>query len=147
MTIRFLLVRHARAEARHPDGDAARRLLPEGRAAFTAHARTLAATAHVVRIVTSPYTRAAETAAILAGATGAPVEEEAALGSGESSGKALLRLGASLGDGAALVGHNPEIAEAIALAAGTGVEVPAGTVAAIDADGGAFTLAWVRAPG
>lgn len=146
MTVRFYLVRHAHAEARSPGGDFARRLLPGGRAAFAAHARALAAGVDlsVVRIATSPYVRAAETAALLAEATGAPVEEDGALGSGESDGRGLLQHGRRLGDRAALVGHNPEVAEAIALAAGRQLEVPPGTVAAIDDDGATFSLAWVR---
>lgn len=146
MTARFYLVRHGHAEARSPGGDFARRLLPGGRAAFAAHARALAAEASLARIATSPYRRAAETAALLAEASGAPVEEDGVLGAGESDGHGLLRRGRELGDRAALVGHNPELAEAIALAAGRELEVPPGTVAAIDDDGATFRLAWVRSP-
>jgi phosphohistidine phosphatase len=146
MTVRFYLVRHGRAEARHPQGDAARRLLPDGRATFAAHARALAGELSVTRIAASPYARAVETADLLAEVTGAPVAEDGALGSGESDGRALLRHGRYLGDGSALVGHNPELAEAIALAAGRQLEVPPGAVAAIDEDGGVFRLAWLRAP-
>jgi phosphohistidine phosphatase len=146
VTIRFFLVRHARAEAHHPQGDAARRLLPEGRAAFAAHARALARDLPLARIATSPFARAVETAELLSGATGAAVEEDAALGSGESDGRGLLRHGRLLGDRSALVGHNPEIREAIALAAGKALDVPPGTVAAVDEDAGEFRLAWLRAP-
>lgn len=146
MTVRFYLVRHGRAEARHPAGDTARRLLPQGRAAFAAHARALAAELRLARIATSPYARAQETAALLGEATGAPVEPIAELSSGASDGKAILRLGAALGDGAALVGHNPEIAAAVALAAGRDVEVPPGTVVAIETDGGAVRVAWLKSP-
>jgi phosphohistidine phosphatase len=146
MTVRFYLVRHGRAEARHPQGDAARRLLPDGRARFEAHARTLAPEVSLARIATSPYARALETAELLAAATGAPVEEDGALGAGTTDGRGLLRHGRLLGDRSALVGHNPEIAEAIALAAGRQVEVPPGAVAAVDEDGGTFRLAWLRAP-
>jgi phosphohistidine phosphatase len=146
MTVRFFLVRHGRAEGHHPGGDAARRLVPEGAAAFAALARALAPDLKVTRIAASPLARAAETAALLAAATGAPVEEEAALGPGASDGRALLSLGLALGDGAALVGHNPELAEAGALAAGRDVEVPPGTVAAVDAGGGSCRLAWLRRP-
>jgi phosphohistidine phosphatase len=146
MTLRFYLVRHGRAEARHPQGDAARRLLPGGRAAFEAHARALAPALSLARIATSPFTRAVETAALLSEATGAPVEEDPALGSGESDGRGMLRHGRYLGDRSALVGHNPELAEAVALAAGREVEVPPGAVAAIDEDAGVFRLAWIRAP-
>jgi phosphohistidine phosphatase len=144
--IRFYLVRHGRAEARHPAGDAARRLLPEGRAQFAALARALAPELRVSRIVTSPFARAVETATLLSEATGAPMDQDAELSSGASAGRAILRHGAALGERAALVGHNPELAEAIALAAGRQVEVPPGSIVAIDADDGEFQLAWSRAP-
>jgi phosphohistidine phosphatase len=146
VTVRFYLVRHGRAEARHPAGDAARHLLPEGRDAFAAFARAVGPELRLARIATSPFARAAETAAILSDATGAPVDQDPELSAGASPGRALLRHGLALGERVALVGHNPEIAEAVALAAGRQVEVPPGTIAAIDADGGAFRLAWTRSP-
>jgi phosphohistidine phosphatase len=146
VTVHFYLVRHGRAEASNPGGDEARRLLPQGRDAFADHARAVAPELAVSRIATSPFARAAETAALLGAATGAPVQDEPALRSGASGGSEVLRLGLALGGGAALVGHNPELAEAIALAAGRPQEVPPGAIAAIDADGGAFRLAWLRAP-
>lgn len=58
----------------------------------------------------------------------------------------LVRHGRLLGDRSALVGHHPELAEAVALAAGKQLEVPPGSVAAIDEDGGALRLAWPRSP-
>lgn len=143
--IRFYLVRHGRAEAAAAD-DASRRLTPEGRAEVTAHATRLSARLAPSRIATSPLLRARETADLLAGATGAPVEEEPALASGRSSGREVLALGRALGAGAALVGHNPELAEAIALASGRHEEVRPGAVAAVDADAGGFRLAWLEQP-
>jgi phosphohistidine phosphatase len=143
-TTRFYLVRHGKAEPKGAAGDAARTLTPEGRERFAARAAALAPRLALSRVVTSPFVRARQTAELLAGATGAPVEEEAALASGASSGSDLLLLGLRLGAGAALVGHNPEVAEAVALAAGRGVDVEAGAVAAVDADGGRFTLAWLE---
>lgn len=137
------LVRHAKAEGSAPGGDAARRLTPEGRAAFAALAAALAGEVRVTRVVSSPFTRARQTAELLAEATGAPVELEAALASGASSGRELLALLARLGPGAALVGHNPEVAEAVALAGRREAEVRPGTVAAIEPGG---ALAWLRAP-
>jgi phosphohistidine phosphatase len=146
--VRFLLVRHGRAEANNKGGDAARRLLLEGREELTEHFRALSWDDHAIeRIVTSPFVRARETAELLSAATGAPVEEEEALASGKSTGADLLRLGARLGAGTALVGHNPEFAQAIAAAAGRELAVPPGSVAAIEAEGGGFRLAWLRAPG
>lgn len=144
--VRFYLVRHGRAEPKHPDGDAARRLTAEGRAGFAAHARAVAPDVALSRILSSPFARARETARLLGKATGARVEEEAALASGASPAGDVLRLGRTLGAGVALVGHNPELAEAVALAAGRNLEVPPGAIAAIDADDAGFRLAWLRAP-
>lgn len=143
--LRFYLVRHATAEPKHI-ADHARRLTPDGRVRFAAHAEAIAGDLSLSRIVTSPFTRARETADLLARATGAPVEEDAALASGASSGGDVLALGRRLGAGVALVGHNPEIAEAVALAAGKDVETATGAVAAIDVEGTAFRLAWLRPP-
>ena len=142
---RFYLVRHAKAEPKSGE-DAGRRLTAEGRARFAAHARAVAPDLTLSRVVTSPLARARETAELLAAATGAPVEEEAALASGASSGADVLRLARSIGPGVALVGHNPEVAEAVALAAGGDRDVPPGAIAAVDADGSGFRLAWLRAP-
>lgn len=146
MTVRFHLVRHGDAAPKDARGDAARPLTPAGRERFAAHARALAPRLALSRIATSPLARARETADLLAGATGAAVLEEPALASGASSGRELLALGLRLGAGAALVGHNPEIADALAAAAGRQVEVRPGTIAAIDAEAGAFRLAWLVAP-
>jgi phosphohistidine phosphatase len=145
--VRFYLVRHGRAEARHPAGDAARRLTAEGRARFEAHARALAAEVAVSSVLASPLARARETADLLGAATGAAVAEEPALASGASSGPELLALARRLGGGVALVGHNPELAEAVAVAAGGPRELEPGAVAAVDADGSGYRLAWLRAPG
>lgn len=139
----YYLVRHAKAEGSAPGGDAARRLTEQGRRHFEALLAALGPDLAVGRVVTSPFARARETAALLAAATGAPVAEEPRLASGASDGRALLSLAASLGVGAALVGHNPEIADAIALAGQGGVEVPPGTVAALGPDG---RLRWLRRP-
>jgi len=145
-TVRFYLVRHAKAEAKDAAEDAARRLTREGRERFAAHAKAVAPRLAVSRIVTSPFARARETADLLARETGAEVVEESALASGASSGTDLLALGRRLGAGAALVGHNPELAEAVSLVAGKGLDVKTGAVAAIDADDDGLRLAWIEAP-
>lgn len=143
MPRRFYLVRHAKAEASAVGGDAARRLTDKGRRHFAALVAGLADEVEISRILTSPFTRARETAALLAEATGAPVEVEPKLASGASDGREILALGAAAGKGVALVGHNPEMAQAIALAGGKGAEVPPGTVAAVRLDG---RLDWQKAP-
>jgi phosphohistidine phosphatase len=145
---RVYLVRHAKAEPQGVGDDASRPLTPEGRARFEEAALRLAKKLALRRVGTSPLVRARETADILAAATGVAVVEEPALASGTVSGKALLVLVRGAGDGTALVGHNPELAEAIALAAGRAVEVKPGAIAAldVDADLGTVTLAWIEAP-
>ena len=139
------LVRHAEAEKGGGGPDAERRLTPAGRAAFEALARALAPSVRLARIVASPYRRARETAEILAAATGAPVEIEAALGAGCCTGPEVLALARAGGGGVALVGHNPEMAEAVVLAAGGDRAVPPGAVAAVEA-GPPWRLDWLRAP-
>jgi phosphohistidine phosphatase len=139
----WYLIRHGRAEGIAPGGDAGRRLTPEGRDAFREMVRGLVGRLVVQRILTSPFLRARQTADLLASMIGAPIELEEELSSGASTPARLLALGARLGEGTALVGHNPELAEAIGLAAGRDVEVPPGTVAAIGLDG---RLAWLAHP-
>lgn len=142
---RFYLVRHGEAEGGASGGDAARRLTPGGRARFAALARAVGPRLALSRILTSPLLRARETAELLAGATGAAVQEDDALGSARSTGGDLLQLGRRAGAGAALVGHNPELAEAVGLAGGDH-RLPPGAIAAIDVDGETCTLAWLEAP-
>lgn len=143
VTGHFYLVRHGKAEESAPGGDEARRLTAAGREAFAARTRRLAGELRVRRILTSPLARARETAALLAAASGAPVEVEPRLASGVSDGRELLALGAALGAGVALVGHNPELAEAVALAGGRDAAVKPGAVAAVGLDG---RLAWLSGP-
>jgi phosphohistidine phosphatase len=150
MTVRFLLVRHARAE-KHAASDEARRLTPEGRERFLALLRALQreGSLAVERIATSPYVRTRQTADLLAGVTGASVEEEPALASGASTGGEVLALArrlAGAGRGVALCGHNPEIAEAIGIAAGGSPEVKPGSVALIEEGPAGARLVWLRLP-
>jgi phosphohistidine phosphatase len=142
----FYLVRHAKAEQSHDGDDEARRLTPEGRLAFRAVATRLRGRVRLDRILTSPFARARETAEILSEITGAPVVEEEALASGSSTGRDILALARRSGPRVALVGHNPEMAEAVALAAGRDEKVRPGTIAACEAEG-ALSLAWLEAPG
>ncbi|HET8725795.1 MAG TPA: histidine phosphatase family protein, partial [Anaeromyxobacteraceae bacterium] len=118
------LVRHAEAAAGGADAD--RRLTAAGRAAFTDLAVGLGPLLAVKRILSSPFRRARETAGLLSRATGAPDAVEDELASGHFGGRELLALLRDRGPGVALVGHNPEVAEAIALAAGRDVAVPPG---------------------
>ncbi len=144
--IRIYLVRHGKAESDAPGGDGARRLTADGRRRFYALAGEVAERLELTRILSSPVLRARETAEILAAATGAPLEIADDLAPGRSGGRALLALARRAGAGAALVGHNPEMAEAIALAAGKERKVKPGAVAALDFGSGGPELAWLEAP-
>jgi phosphohistidine phosphatase len=142
---RVYLVRHGDAEPSR-GVDAARRLTPSGRAEFERHARALVAELAIRRVVTSPLLRARETAELLAAVTGARLEEDGALASGASSGAALLARLAREPAGTALVGHNPELAEALGKAAGRDLGMRKGEIAALDVEGGRVSVAWHRAP-
>jgi phosphohistidine phosphatase len=143
---RVYLVRHAKAEPNAGD-DTARRITPDGRARFVRLLAALGGRLAVSRVVTSPFVRARETAELLARATGAPLEEDPRLASGASEGGELLALARTAPPGTAFVGHNPELAEAVARAAGRDVEVKPGAVAELAVDGQSVRLAWIERPG
>jgi phosphohistidine phosphatase len=144
----LLLVRHARAEDEHPLGDEARGLDRKGRRDFREHARALARRVKLRGIASSPLVRAVQTAEILGAAAGL---EEIAI-RGELSGgdpDAVLRLARELGDGWALVGHNPDLALAAASAVGRAeaIRLRKGAAVALVPDGERWSLAWLAAPG
>lgn len=141
---RIYLVRHGKAEREHAHGDAARRLSPDGRARFQKLLLEAGAQLKVLRILTSPFARTRQTADLLAAAVHAPVEEVEELAPGRSTGREVLRLARGAGDGTAVVGHNPEMAEAISIAAGRAEEVKPGTVAAVDLLPDGPKLAWLQ---
>lgn len=146
MTVqRVYLVRHAKAEP-HAGDDAARRLTSEGRERFARHLGALRGRLAIARVVTSPFVRARQTAELLARATGAALEEDPRLGSGASEGDELLDLVREAAPGTAFVGHNPELAAAVARAAGRDVEVKPGAVAELAVDGRSVRLTWLEAP-
>lgn len=139
-------MRHAAAERGDAASDRDRHLTEAGRHAFAMLAAARAADMRVRTVLTSPFVRARETGSILAEAVGAPLEDREMLGAGHSTGAGLLRLGREAGEGAALVGHNPEVAEAIVLAAGASRTVPPGTVAAVEAGDVGYRLLWLHSP-
>jgi phosphohistidine phosphatase len=143
---RVYLVRHAKAEPHSGGDDDERRLTPEGRARFGALVKKLHRRLRVVRVLTSPLVRARETAEILARATGAPLEEAPRLAAGRSGARDLLAMVRRAAPGTALVGHNPEIAEALADLDEAELEVKPGAVAALDVEGDKVRLAWLEIP-
>lgn len=141
------LVRHAKAEKESgAGGDAGRRLTRDGREAFAHLVAARRRDLHVTRILSSPFARAMETARLLADATGAPIEEEPELASGCCGGGELVALARRVGPGVALVGHNPEVREAVASVAGGDEEVPPGTIAALALGHADARLIWIASP-
>ena len=138
------LVRHGKAEPRSDD-DASRRLTPEGRARFLRLLSLLGDRLRVSRVLTSPLARARETAEMLARYRAAPLYLEAALAPGSSSGREILAMVREAASGTALVGHNPELAEALALCAGE-QQLKPGAIAELTILGKEVSLAWLERP-
>jgi phosphohistidine phosphatase len=140
------LIRHAEAAGGAGGPDADRRVTERGRASFERLLASIGPALSVERVLTSPFLRAQETAEFLRRSAGAPVETADELASGQASGRELLAFARQAGPGSALVGHNPEIAEAVALAAGETSPVPPGTIASLDLSGQRPRLLWLRSP-
>ena len=146
MSLPVYLVRHAEAGSGLGGKDADRKLTGSGRAGFERLLAALGQTLSVKRVLSSPLLRARETAEMLGRAAGAPVEPSDDLASGHATGREMLALARQAGPGAALVGHNPEIAEAVALASGSPAPVPPGTIAALDLSRPRPRMLWLRSP-
>ncbi|MEF8833930.1 MAG: histidine phosphatase family protein [Halofilum sp. (in: g-proteobacteria)] len=117
-----LVIRHGAAEERAASGlDADRALTADGRDAMTDAARGLAVAAPAPDVVlTSPFTRAMETADVVARAFGGTaVEQLDALASGASAADILAALARRCelpGGGFAVVGHEPDLGRFISYA-------------------------------
>ena len=147
-----LLVRHGKAEDKHPLGDAARALTAEGRTELAVHARKLEAHLGLVGILTSPAVRAVQTAEIFAeicGVTEVLVKGE--LGVDRASAGSIEALCRAAGPGWALVGHNPSMAEALAHLVAHERGVPrfrkGAVVALVPGRALPWELAWAASPG
>jgi phosphohistidine phosphatase len=157
--IELYLVRHAIAAERGPKypDDRLRPLTPEGAKRFKETVRGLAAYGvELDLILTSPLTRADETAALLSAGfkKRVPVQVLEALAPGGKFGAVAEAVGrhAKRHRRLALVGHEPDLGELAArfLGARGHVEFRKGAVCAIDVDGampaGPGTLRWLLPP-
>lgn len=146
----LLLIRHAQAEAKNPQGDWARGLTARGRRAFKRHARQLAQLIALRGIATSPYVRAVQTAEILADVCGvSDVRVRSELVPRKRGTARILRLARELGSGWALVGHNPSLAEAAARALGLNdlpFSLTKGGALALRRRGMGFSFHWLASP-
>src|SRR5688572_3814356 len=146
----LLLVRHAKAEAKHPAGDAARGLTSEGREAFRAEAAALTKICQVSSILTSPLVRSVQTAEIFAAAQGLDrVDIRDELTPRWRAASRILELSLELPPGCALVGHNPSFSEVAAELLGLG-ELPfkfrKGAALALKRRGRTFSMLWLASP-
>jgi phosphohistidine phosphatase len=122
--VRLILVRHAHADPGDPDE--LRPLSARGREEARALGERLAAAAPAV-VVASPLLRARETAAAIAGATGAELRIDERLAPGATA-SGVLEAVAGAGPTVVTVGHQPDCSEiAYALGAVTVDFPPAGT--------------------
>jgi phosphohistidine phosphatase SixA len=126
--MRLFLARHAKAAPGNPDE--LRPLTAEGREQARALGERLAPERPEV-VLTSPLLRARETAAAVAGATGAELRIEERLAPGATA-ELVLEAIAGVGDVVVTVGHQPDCSE-IAAALGAGdVAFAAGAVLELD---------------
>jgi phosphohistidine phosphatase len=155
--MRVILFRHgpARNHAANYEDDSKRPLTARGAAKTRRAARGLARIERSVTAVwTSPYTRADQTARMVAEALGSPleqVEELTPAGSQRKLLEALARLGAS--DTVVLVGHEPylgKLATSLLFGAALALPLKKAGACAIEIDGaprpGAGRLQWFLAP-
>ncbi len=146
--MRLYVMRHGRAASRADwtTSDEERPLTDEGRERSRAAARGLEALGvKPAAIITSPYERARETAAIVA-ALGIPLEQEAALGPGADLDALAAVLAAHADDAELLiVGHEPDLStlvgELIGGNRGAGVEMKKGACACVNLPGRALRKA------
>ena len=157
--MQVFLVRHAIAHERNskrwPD-DSRRPLTAEGIAKFRKAARgLLTLLPESAALLTSPYTRARETADLLAqAARHEKVTECVELGAGESPQRAFDLLQARREEAVVLVGHEPYLSHFMAAAlagdARVGIEFKKGGAACLEFDGrpkpARATLLWMLPP-
>ncbi|HTV52219.1 MAG TPA: histidine phosphatase family protein [Steroidobacteraceae bacterium] len=158
--VRLLLIRHApafdRDRQRWPD-DRQRPLTPEGIAKFRKAAAGLGRLVESVdRLLTSPLVRTRETAALLSRLAGWPEALEAPeLAPERTTAQVLKLVREQRGETIALVGHEPNLAELLAVSvigagASLGCELKKGGTAclsfAADARPGQARLEWLLTP-
>jgi phosphohistidine phosphatase len=145
--VRIYLMRHATAEEAGPAGDAARRLTEGGRPEAREAGEALRDRRAVLSaVLSSPRTRARETATIVADILGVDLHVTEALDSGAplSGYPTVISIFGQGGD-VLLVGHNPEIGTWASRMAGQDLSFRPSTVACFDLTSKA-RLDWIRQP-
>lgn len=132
------ILRHAEAASTGPEGDASRPLTRGGRSRAEEVGRALAKRGlHPARVLTSPYLRARDTAALVASASarGVEVEEDGRLEPGGDP-EGLAR--EALEEGplpALLVGHNPDLGDLVLSLSGAPVAMRKGMLVRLAMEG------------
>jgi len=140
-------MRHAAAEESGPEGDASRRLTDDGRRQAREAGEALRDRRAVLSaVISSPRTRARETAKIVADIVGVELHIAEALDSGAplSGYPTVISIFGHGGD-VLLVGHNPEIVTWASRLAGQDLTFRPSTVACFDVSEKA-RLDWIRPP-
>jgi len=143
------IIRHGKAERDSPTGlDADRALKRRGERQAAHLGAEFAGRADApARLITSPFVRAQQTADGIAGVTLQEVEIHHALESGRGAASVLALVGELAGaegetPSCALVGHNPELSQAVAALAGAESvgELRTGQAVALERDGAAWAV-------
>lgn len=146
---RFVLIRHAKAARPPATSDIDRPLLPGGRQDAVAVGRALRRAVTPDLVVTSPATRARETAATMMAAAGwtAPVEVVDRLYGGGPA-DVLRTLAGHESEVVIAFGHEPTWSQAVGLLCGAQVTMPTATAVCVEGSpvpGGAL-LIWMVTP-
>jgi phosphohistidine phosphatase len=151
--MRIVLLRHGTAAAHGTPGvaDADRPLTDEGRRESASAGRALRAIGlRPACVVTSPFLRARQTAELASEVAGWELHEDDALASGFSLADLPALLGRHPGDPVVLVGHDPDLSDAVEGLTGARVRLAKGGAAAADlpdpATAAGGTLHWLLRP-
>lgn len=146
MVRKLWLLRHGDAEPHGSKEDALRELTDTGRREAAWAGRALARLGAPTAVLTSPRTRAMQTAAIAAGRFGVEPVVAASLGGGFRAADALdLLVGHPDGD-LLLVGHMPDVALVVGELAGASVGFRTGGLALLRGSGSQWELASLLRP-
>lgn len=146
MVRKLWLLRHGDAEPHGSKDDALRELTDEGRREAAWAGAALASIGAPGTVLTSPRTRAMQTAAIAASRFGAEPAVEAVLGGGFRGEDALELVTRRPDTDLLLVGHMPDVSLVVAELAGANVGFRTGGLALLRGEGNRWELASLLRP-
>ena len=146
MATRLWLLRHGDAEPHGVKEDSLRELTDQGRLEASWAGAALAALGAPATVLTSPRTRAMQTAAIAAGRFGGEPSIAPSLGGGFRAADALEMIDRNPGSDLLLVGHMPDVALVVGELTGANVGFRTGGLALLRGDAGSWELASLLRP-